>query len=155
MQSKVSPGLITAYAVPANCVRHVGFVAKPDKSVDALASQTTHAVEGRLLPNDNPNCSAPSSTGCLSAQRQPTVQHQQHRQNQLTDFACGSSRLKAQQRDFVLVREQRHSGAPITPRGHLRQDSMNDQFVKRAAQPINQNITITTCMRGDNLNDVF
>ena len=40
------------HAVSDNCVRHAGFIAKPDKCVDAYASQSTGAEEGRLLPND-------------------------------------------------------------------------------------------------------
>lgn len=53
VQSKVSPGLTTACAVSVNCVRHVGFIAKLDKCVDAYAFQSNFVEKGRLLPNDN------------------------------------------------------------------------------------------------------
>lgn len=44
---------VKGLARSSNCLRHVCFVAKPDKCVDANPSQKTG---GRLLPNDSLDC---------------------------------------------------------------------------------------------------
>lgn len=76
VQSKVSPGFTAMHAVSDNCADHASFVAKPDKCVDAHASQSTCAEEGRLLPNDRPQykktrtASSDEGAGSLSIRRQ-------------------------------------------------------------------------------------
>ena len=76
VQSKVSPGFTAMHAVSDNCARHASFVAKPDKCVDAHASQSACAEEGRLLPNDKPQyratrtASSDEGAGTLSIRKQ-------------------------------------------------------------------------------------
>ena len=67
VQSKVSPGFTAMHAVSDNCVRHAGFIAKPDKCVDAHASQSACAEEGRLLPNDRPQYKAARTAAASGA----------------------------------------------------------------------------------------
>ena len=54
VQSKVSPGFTAMHGASGDCACHASFIAKPDKSVDAHAFQSTGVEDGRLLPNDRP-----------------------------------------------------------------------------------------------------
>ena len=50
VQSKVSPGFTAMHGASGDCACHASFIAKPDKSVDAHAFQSTGVEDGRLLP---------------------------------------------------------------------------------------------------------